>query len=97
MAVEQMSFVTLIGPMEQFDSIIGRAFRRYSFQPEDAVSVLKEVKGLYSFTSPNPYESLLKKCGDVLDVAQIPRGYRDFSGLTFEHGRKGLRFLPVQR
>lgn len=86
MAVEQMSFVTLIGPMEQFDSIIGRAFRRYSFQPEDAVSVLKEVKGLYSFTSPNPYESLLKKCGDVLDVAQIPRGYRDFTGLTFEPG-----------
>lgn len=86
MAVEQMSFVTLIGPMEQFDSIIGRAFQHYSFQPEDAVSVLKEVKGLYSFTSPNPYESLLKKCGDVLDLAQIPRGYQSFSGLTFGPG-----------
>lgn len=86
MAVEQMSFVTLIGPMEQFDSIIGRAFHHYAFQPEDAVSVLKEVKGLYSFTSPNPYASLLKKCSETLDLMQISREYRDFTGLTFEPG-----------
>ncbi len=85
MAVQKMSFVTLIGPIEQFDEVVKKAFKDYDFHAEHALSVLKGVKGLAPFLGENPHSKTLKLVEETLEVSRIPPAFEDFSANNLTH------------
>ncbi|MGI6031590.1 MAG: V-type ATP synthase subunit I [Eubacteriales bacterium] len=80
MAVQKMCFVTLIGPIDQFDAVVERGFRSYQFHPENALEVLRDVKGLFPFTTSNPYEAPLRNVQETMELLGIAPCFQQFEG-----------------
>ncbi len=78
MAIEKMKYVNFVGRKEYLDQFIDKYMTGdFSMQPEYAMNVLGNVRGLYSYKGGNPCTELLRRCDDLrqgleLDAKQVP-------------------------
>lgn len=72
MAIEKMKYVNFVGRQEYLDSFINRYMTGdFSLQPEYAVNVLQNVRGLTSYKGGNPCGDLLRRCEDLLRALDL--------------------------
>jgi V/A-type H+-transporting ATPase subunit I len=73
-----MKLVTIAGPLHEFDLVARSCVIDREFHPENAINVLKSVKGLLPFDPFNPYAPLLRRAREIADRAGIPLDYAPF-------------------
>ena len=67
MAIVKMKHVNFAGKKEYVEEFIEKYVDEgFGIQPEYAMSVLGNVRGLYSYKGVNAYAESLKRCGDVM-------------------------------
>ncbi len=75
MAIEKMELVSLVGPVREFDRVVGTYLTSCDIHIENALSMLKNVHGLYPFSDGNEAAELLGRLGKLLDAGGIvPEG-----------------------
>ncbi len=80
--IENMSFINIMGPKDDFDRVVQNYLSKYDMQLENALSELKTVHNIKPFIDTNPYEEALKICEEL--VNQIGDPERD----TLENAQK---------
>ena len=78
MSVVPMKLLTIAGPLERFDDVVRACVIDQEFHPEQAITLLKSVKGLRPLEPENPYRALLHRSVEVADEAGIPLVYAPF-------------------
>lgn len=78
MAIQKMDFVTIIGPVEQFDSIIERIYKGYEFHFENALEIMRNISGLHAFSEENKYLPALKKLMDTISLMELETQFVPF-------------------
>ena len=78
MSVVPMKLLTIAGPLERFDAVVRACVIDREFHPEQALSLMKGVKGLRPLELENPYSALLRRSVEVADEAGIPLDYAPF-------------------
>lgn len=58
--IEEMKFLSIIGPKNDIDRVIETYVSKFEFQPENALTELKNVYGLHNFEEDNPYKASLE-------------------------------------
>jgi len=76
MAVQKMKLVNITGPVDKLDYLLFNAFKEHPFQPQNALNVIRGIKGLFPFDEKNPYQDTLSKVCALLDLAGIKYDYR---------------------
>jgi len=56
--IEQMKFLNITGPKEDFDRMVETYLEHYDIQLENALSELKSVNSLHPFEEENPYKDI---------------------------------------
>lgn len=79
MSVEKMKLVNLIGPVGEFDRIVGEYVFDSNIHLEDIFSVVINAQGFLPFNEANPYDGILKKVNDTLSMvgikpSSVPKG-----------------------
>jgi V/A-type H+-transporting ATPase subunit I len=74
-----MRLVTIAGPLHEFDRVVRSCVINREFHPENAMNVLKSVKGLLPFDPFNPYAALLRRAHEISDKIGVPLEYAPFS------------------
>jgi len=64
--VTAMKLCTISGSMNDFDAVLAQIAGQ-DFQPESAMSLMRDVKGLSAFPLQNPYTSLLRQSSELLE------------------------------
>ena len=57
--IEKMKFVSITGPKEDFDRMVGTYLAKHEVHLENALSELKTVQNLTPFLEKNPYKDKL--------------------------------------
>lgn len=78
LAVIPMKLLTIAGPLAQFDAVVRSCVINQEFHPENALHLMKGVKGLRPFDLTNPYTNLLRRAEQVADEVGIPLEYSSF-------------------
>ncbi len=68
--IENMSFINIMGPENDFDRVVQNYLSKYDMQLENALSELKTVRNIRPFVMSNPYEGTLNQCESLIE--QIP-------------------------
>ena len=76
MSVVPMKLLTIAGPLERFDDVVRACVIDQEFHPENALQLMRSVKGLRPLELENPYSALLHR--SVADEAGIPLAYAPF-------------------
>lgn len=72
MSIEKMKYVNFVGEKEYLDDFIYKYMTgEYALQPEYAMSVLKNVSGLYTYKGTNPCTELLRKCKGIMETLGV--------------------------
>ena len=81
--IEKMRFLSITGPKCDIDRVIEKYLSKYEIHLENALSELKNVKGLHTFTQSNPYKSALDSSETLKLRLNPPKSeeieYMDFS------------------
>lgn len=75
MSVVPMKLITLTGPLAQFDGLMDACLTGLPFQPENTLSLLRDVAGLRPCDTANPYAAPLRRVevqAERLGVALTP-------------------------
>lgn len=67
MSTAKMRLVNIVGPIHDFDRVVGRYLLDGNIHLEQATSVVSSVKGLYNFEQDNPYDAVMKRAYDILE------------------------------
>ena len=78
MSVVPMKLLTIAGPLERFDDVVRACVIDQEFHPENALQLMRSVKGLRPLELENPYSALLHRSVEVADEAGIPLAYAPF-------------------
>ena len=78
MSVVPMKLLTIAGPLERFDDVVRACVIDQEFHPENALQLMRSVKGLWPLELENPYSALLHRSVEVADEAGIPLAYAPF-------------------
>lgn len=70
--IENMSFINIMGPKDDFDRVVQNYLSKYDMQLENALSELKTVHNIKPFVDTNPYEEALKICEDLVNQISDP-------------------------
>ncbi|UQT50482.1 hypothetical protein M5E87_14350 [Flavonifractor plautii] len=89
MSVVPMKLLTIAGPLERFDDVVRACVIDQEFHPENALQLMRSVKGLRPLELENPYSALLHRSVEVADEAGIPLAYAPSTPLPLG----GFRFL----
>jgi len=73
-----MKLLTIAGPLERFDDVVRACVIDQEFHPENALQLMRSVKGLRPLELENPYSALLHRSVEVADEAGIPLAYAPF-------------------
>ena len=76
-----MTFLTVTGPREDIDRVTEKYLKKYEFQPENAVTEIKNAGQLTPFTQENPYKDetlaikrIVKEYGNIIsEVSPEPK------------------------
>lgn len=78
MAVSKMSFISMIGPMQQIDEVVGVCGQSAVFHPDSVFSFYSDTEGFRPFAEENPYSEPLQKlssavynCGGKTEIVNI--------------------------
>lgn len=101
--IEKMKFISITGPKDDFDRVIGQYLTKYEIQLENALSELKTVKSLRPFSEPNPYKELCQRSNELVELLHTPADKRT-AGMNFQTAReliegldKELREIDIKR
>ena len=61
MSVVPMKLLTIAGPLERFDDVVRACVIDQEFHPENALQLMRSVKGLRPLELENPYSALLHR------------------------------------
>ena len=86
MSVVPMKLVTIAGPLQEFDAVIGSCVINEQFHPESTTHIMKNVKYLFPFDQQNPYVELLRRVELLADRANIQLSYQDFRSIAVKQG-----------
>lgn len=78
LGIQRMNFVTIIGSVGEFDTIVEEIFRNYEFHPENSMEVTKNIEGLHQFMQTNYYNMILKKIKDVMTLMNLDEEYEKY-------------------
>jgi len=70
--IENMSFINIMGPKDDFDRVVQNYLSKYDMQLENALSELKTVHNIKPFVDTNPYEEALKICEELVNQISEP-------------------------
>lgn len=72
MGIERMKYVNFVGGKAYLDDFINKYMTgEYALQPEYAMSVLKNVSGLYAYKGTNPCTELLRRCKSIMETLNV--------------------------
>ena len=72
MGIEKMKYVNFVGGEEYLDEFINKYMTgEYALQPEYAMSVLKNVSGLYAYKGTNPCTELLRRSKNIMETLHV--------------------------
>lgn len=73
-----MKLFTIAGPLTQFDTVVRSCIVNQEFHPENAMLLMKGVRGLRPFDPANPYTALLRRAEQVADQAGVALEFSSF-------------------
>ena len=73
-----MTFLTVTGPRDDIDRVTEKYIKKYEFQPENAVTEIKNAGQLTPFAEENPYKK------ETEDIASV---FKDFGNIITEDGK----------
>ena len=82
--VTAMKLFTISGPMSNLDVVLGQVATR-EFQPESAMALMRDVRGISVFPLENPYTALLRQAEELaqrLGISIEPQEGEKASGST---------------
>lgn len=71
MSIVKVNAVTIAGKIADFDRIVEEYVYGRDIHLENAMSVMTDRKGVYEFKETNPYDSITKSIGSLLELAGI--------------------------
>lgn len=83
MSVVPMKLLTLAGPLERFDQVVRSFVIGQDFHPENALSLMSEVKGLMPLEGDDPYAPLLRRGEELAQRAGVSLEYASFEDKGF--------------
>ena len=78
MSVVPMKLLTIAGPLERFDEVVRACVIDQEFHPENALQMMRDVRGLRPLEPEDPYAALLRRAVEVADEAGVPLDYAPF-------------------
>lgn len=90
-----MKLFTISGPTDQFDAMVYLAIGDSEFQPEHAMALMQDIRGVTPFPYKNPYTALLQQGNDLLaqlDLSADEHSY-DRSSVSPEEAAQTLASL----
>ena len=97
MSVQAMKFVTITGPLPEFETVVRRCVVGQQFHAESVLQVMHRNTQLRSLHLPNQVQPVLRQAEEVLERLAIQPDYRPFSeGADLEEGQKYLSDLAQQ-
>ncbi len=97
MSVQAMKFVTITGPLSEFEAVVRRCIVDHPFHPESVLQVMHRNTKLRSLNMPNQVQPVLRQAEEVLERLGLEPEYRPFSdGVDLEEGKDYLKDLTQQ-
>ncbi|MCL2167489.1 MAG: hypothetical protein FWH49_09430, partial [Clostridiales bacterium] len=78
MSVSPMKFISIVGPLEEFEQVVRSCILNWEFYPENASKALGAVRKLYPFDQQDPYTDLLAEAKRIAGVTGLVLDYVDF-------------------
>ena len=63
--IEKMKFLSITGPKADIDRVVDKYLSKYEIQLENALSELRSVKDLRTFTETNPYKDMCARAAEL--------------------------------
>lgn len=79
MSVQEMKFVTITGPLKDFEAVVRRCVVGQQFHPESVLQVMHRNTHLRSLNLPNQVAPVLRQAEEVLERLDIQPEYSPFS------------------
>lgn len=67
--IEKMTFISISGPLNDFDRLVNQVLTHYSIQLENALTELKSAYKLVPLPGTNPYREPYQKAKKILELA----------------------------
>ena len=97
MSVQAMKFVTVTGPLPEFEAVVRQCVVDRPFHPESVLQVMHRNNHLRSLNMPNQVMPLLRQAEEVLTRLELEPEYRPFAeGADLEEGQRYLDDLTQQ-
>ena len=78
MSVSPMKFISIIGPLEEFEQVVRSCVINWEFYPENASKALGAVRRLSPFDQKDPYSDLLAEAKRIAGVTGLTLDCVDF-------------------
>lgn len=92
--IEKMKFVSITGPKEDFDRMVGTYLSKYEVHLENALSELKTVQNLTPFLEKNPYKDRLTLIEQY--IRELPDADKEIAG-TMDYNSAAAVIEQVQK
>ena len=97
MSVQAMKFVTVTGPLPEFEAVVRQCVVDRPFHPESVLQVMHRNNHLRSLNMPNQVMPLLRQAEEVLTRLELEPEYRPFAeGADLSEGQRYLDDLTQQ-
>ena len=97
MSVQAMKFVTVTGPLPEFEAVVRQCVVDRPFHPESVLQVMHRNNHLRSLNMPNQVMPLLRQAEEVLTRLELEPEYRPFAeGADLAEGQRYLDDLTQQ-
>lgn len=97
MSVESMKFITITGPVEEFDRVVRRCIIDQPFHPESVLQTMHHDKRLRPLSAPNHILPLLKESEEIMERLGLSPAFRPFQDeADLEEARSYLTELREQ-
>lgn len=94
MAVEKMKLLSILGPYEDLDRVIGVCIDSGSFQPENASGFMGDSEGFSYINEENPYSFRLMKIKEIYShFGKTPGFTADCSGVDLDEANRRIDAL----
>ena len=93
--IEKMTFLSISGPKDDIDRVVSQYLSRYDIHLENALSELRAVQDLRSFTDSNPYREVCQKAQQMKQLFSSSLD-PDVSSLSAEQAAKTISRLNGQ-
>lgn len=97
MSVQAMKFVTVTGPLPEFEAVVRQCVVDQPFHPESVLQVMHRNNHLRSLNLPNQVTPVLRQAEEVLTRLNLEPEYRPFAeSADLKEGQKFLDDLTEQ-